>query len=1095
MTEYARDGVSIVHTFWSYFMDRLIRILTLILLVTTISPVCVLSGETGKIAGKITDKSTGEPLAAANILIIGTAMGAAADANGQYVILRVPPATYSLRISHIGYSTVTVNNVRVYIDQTASVDLALTPQAIEGPEVVITADRPVIKRDVATSVVSVSGNEIATLPIMSVVSAIGLQAGIRGGWGGSLGNSQQPAFLTNYNRGTVSVQQGPSIRGGGGDDMLFMLDGVTLRDPRNNEPMTTIPLSAVQEVSVERGGFNAEYGQVRSGIVNVVTKEGKRKGYTLGFQFRYLPPQPKYWKAPGVPDVTDPYSFALRSFFDPAVCWTGTTNGAWDKYKRAEYPEFMGWNKVAQILNTDNDPSNDVTPLGAQRIFMYEIRKKQINDQPDYDVDASFGGPVPFVSEALGNLRFFASYRATREMLLFPLTRPDYRNYDFNFRINSDITPSMKLQFSGLIGKQFTIRHNWDGTGVYFYPRYPNEIASVISYIGSSSDFLPMFSDFNFALADVGHLSLAAKLTHTFSPKTYYEVLVEHFRRDYYVRPPAQRDTSQKTEVIPGFYEDMNPFGYWPYDVRGVLLPGAGREFVSKARDSSVFNTTTLKADFTSQFDFHNLLKTGIEFAYNDLDFDYGTIGQASQDTTYSTRVQERVFPIRGAMYIQDKLELKEFTVNAGLRLDYSNSNVDWWAIDPFETRFFSSRYSSLTVFPTQESKPQWQLSPRLGVAHPISERAKLFFNYGHYKQVPQYESLFRLQRTSQNAMSSYGNPNLILAKTISYELGFDYLISNNFFLQVAGFYNDISEQQDFTQYFGSVGGFTYTRTTANNYQDTRGIELTLRKTTGTWWSGFANYTYLVTTSGHFGSSRYYDNRGDQAKWDAETSNLYENRPIPQPYARLNLSLFAPDNFGPKLFGHYILSGWRLNTVFDWQNGYWTTWNPNNIPYVAYNVKAVNYYNLYLRLDKLVNVGMFKIQLFLDVNNVLNTLRLWNTTDQAYMKSLHLTKSEAYTNIPGDDKVGNYREPGVDFQPMENGVDFSQNGLAGVIYYQGSSGKYYEYVNSQWSEVEQGRLDRILDDKAYIDMPNASTYWFLDPRRIYFGIKLSFDFD
>jgi len=182
-------------------------------LVTTISPVCVLSGETGKIAGKITDKSTGEPLAAANILIIGTAMGAAADAQGQYVILRVSPGTYNLRISHIGYGTVTVNDVRVYIDQTASVDLALTPQAIEGPEVVITADRPVIKRDVATSVVAVTGNEIAALPIMSVVSAIGLQAGIRGGWGGSLGNSQQPAFFTNYNRGTVSVQQGPSIRG------------------------------------------------------------------------------------------------------------------------------------------------------------------------------------------------------------------------------------------------------------------------------------------------------------------------------------------------------------------------------------------------------------------------------------------------------------------------------------------------------------------------------------------------------------------------------------------------------------------------------------------------------------------------------------------------------------------------------------------------------------------------------------------------------------------------------------------------------------------------------------------------------------------
>jgi hypothetical protein len=91
--------------------------------------------------------------------------------------------------------------------------------------------------------------------------------------------------------------------------------------------------------------------------------------------------------------------------------------------------------------------------------------------------------------------------------------------------------------------------------------------------------------------------------------------------------------------------------------------------------------------------------------------------------------------------------------------------------------------------------------------------------------------------------------------------------------------------------------------------------------------------------------------------------------------------------------------------------------------------------------------------------------------------------------------VGDYRKPGVDYQPMENGVDFSQVGLPGVIYFRGANRAYYEYVNNQWTEVEQGRLGRILTDKAYIDMPNASTYWFLDPRKIFFGVKVSFDFD
>jgi outer membrane receptor protein involved in Fe transport len=1076
-------------------MERLTRAITLILCTVIFAPVSLWSGETGKIAGRVTDKANGEAVAAANISIIGTTMGTAANLEGQYTILHVPPGIYKVRVTLVGYTTVTINDVRVFIDQTAHIEVALSAELIEGKEVVVEAQLPAIKKDVATSVVSVSSGEISSLPVTNVVSAIGLQAGIRGGWGGPAGYASQPSFLSNYQRGTVSVQQGPSIRGGGGDNVLFMVDGITLRDPRNNEPMTRVPLNAVQEISVERGGFNAEYGQVRSGVINVVTREGSKRTYSGGIQFRYLPPAPKYWKAPGVVDVTDPYSFALRPFFDPEVCWTGTSNGAWDKYKRAQFPEFAGWNEVARVMNTDTDPNNDVTPLGAQRIFMYEIRKKQINNEPDFDIDAGFGGPVPFISEPLGNLRFYASYRSTREMLLFPLTRPDYRDFDMNLRVNADITSTMKLQLSGVLGKQYTLRHNWDGTGTYFYPRYPSDVAGVISSIGSSADFLPMFSDFAFALADIGHQSIAAKLTHSISPTTYYEITLDHFRRDYNVRPPASRDTSAKYEVIPGFWEDSNPFGYWPYAVNGVLLPGSGRQFVSRARDFSVFNTTSFKADFTSQVDFNNLLKSGVEFVYNDLDFDYGTINEATNDQVYAARVQKRVFPMRGAVYVQDKLELSEFTVNAGMRLEYTNSNVNWYAVSLYDQAFFSTKYNPTSVFPTESSQPQWTFSPRLGVSHPITENSKLFFNYGHFKQLPQYESLFRIQRTSTGAMTSFGNPNLTLAKTISYELGFDYLVLDDILIQMAGFYNDISDQQDFTTFYGTVGGFSYTGSTANNYQDTRGLEVTVRKNSGRWWSGFANYTYLVNTSGHFGSSRYYDTKSDQAKWDAETSNLYQDRPIPQPYARVNLFLHTPEDIGPEMLGHHILGGLALNTLFDWQAGYWTTWNPNSLPYVAYNVRSRDYYNLYMRLEKNIDLGHFKVQLFMDINNLLNTTRLSTTNDQSYMSSLHLPTSGDYSNIPGDDRVGDYRKPGVDYQPMENGVDFSQAGLAGVIYFQGSTSKYFEYSSNRWQEVDPARLSKILDDKAYIDMPNASTYWFLDPRRFYFGVKLTFNFD
>lgn len=1076
-------------------MKQLKRVIAPILLLALALTVPLWSGTTGKIAGTVIDKATNESLPGANIVVVGTTLGAVTDLKGNFTILEVPPGTYNVQISFIGYRKVTISDVRVYIDQTARVDIALEAEAIELGDAIIIAERPLIKPDVATSVIAVSENEVKELPINNVVSAIGLQAGVRGGWGGPPGGAAQPSFVSNYSRGRVSVQGGLNIRGGEGDNILVEMDGVTLRDPRNNEPMTRIPLSSVKEISVERGGFNAEYGQVRSGIVNIVTKEGNKRGYSGAIQFRYNPPAPKYWRGTGILDVHDPYSFALRPFFDPDVCWTGTDNGAWDQYTRDQYSSFVGWNAISRQLNTDNDPANDLTPLGAQRVFEYEIRKKQPNDEPDYDLDAGFGGPVPLISEKLGNLRFFTSYRRNREMLLFPLTRPDYRDYDWNFQVNSDITPTMRLRFSGLLGKQYTMRNNWDATGIYYYPRFASDIAGIASGINSPSDLVGLFSDFNLCLADIGHRSLAARLTHTLGSKTFYEVAVENFRRDYHVRPAALRDASKRNEIIPGFFEDSNPFGYWPTeDSPGVIIKGG--QHVAKARDFTVVNSTTFKADISSQLNFQNLVKAGVEFDYNDLDFDYGTIqsgGQAAEK--YQNRVQMRIFPIRAAAYVQDKIEVKEFTANLGLRLDYSHSNVTWWSLDPYDKSFFSSKYNSALAFPAEESKPQWQLSPRLGIAHPITENSKLFFNYGHFKQVPQYESLFRVERDASRAVTSFGDPNLILAKTTSYELGFDYIVSQDFLVQMAAFYNDISDQQDFTTYQSLSKGFSYTKSTSNNYQDIRGFELTLRRTFGRWWSGFANYTYQVSTTGHFGSSRRFDDLTQQKKWNDATVNLYQDRPIPQPYARVNLNLFTPEDFGPTLFKHQVLGGFKLNLILDWQNGYWTTWNPGNSPSVAYNVEAVDFFNTYLRVDKSLAWGKFRTQLFVDISNALNTRRLWNTGDYNYLASLHLPQSDVYANIPGNDKVGAYRKPGVEFQPMKSGVDLTKPPAAGdrAWYYHPASGTYYEGVNGQWNEVEKSRLDKTLKDKAYIDMPNASTYWFLDPRKIYFGLRVAFD--
>ncbi|HVO72528.1 MAG TPA: TonB-dependent receptor, partial [Ignavibacteriaceae bacterium] len=219
--------------------------LILSLFLLAIPALVVYPGTTGKIAGIVTDKATGDPIPGANIVILETSLGAASNLNGEYTILHVPPGIYSMQVSVIGYTKVVVNDVRVYIDETARIDVSLEEETIQVGEVVVVAERNLIKPDVATSVVSVSGEELKDLPIINVQDVLGMQAGI--------GTDGRDFF----------------IRGGSGNQSLFIVDGTTMRDPRNNQAITKVALSTIKEISIERGGFNAEYGQVQAGIVNV----------------------------------------------------------------------------------------------------------------------------------------------------------------------------------------------------------------------------------------------------------------------------------------------------------------------------------------------------------------------------------------------------------------------------------------------------------------------------------------------------------------------------------------------------------------------------------------------------------------------------------------------------------------------------------------------------------------------------------------------------------------------------------------------------------------------------------------------------------
>jgi len=151
---------------------------------------------------------------------------------------------------------------------------------------------------------------------------------------------------------------------------------------------------------------------------------------------------------------------------------------------------------------------------------------------------------------------------------------------------------------------------------------------------------------------------------------------------------------------------------------------------------------------------------------------------------------------------------------------------------------------------------------------------------------------------------------------------------------------------------------------------------------------------------------------------------------------------------------------------------------------------------------KKFTLDQFTLSFFMDVYNVFNTKRLSLNSfydgfdNQYYFESLHLPESNDYNNIVGDDKIGDYRDTDIPYQPIEQVGDIyaltdseiSQR----AIYYDRSTGEYMNYVNGSWARVDDGRMNQVLEDKAYIDMPNHTYFNFLDLRRIFFGIILTF---
>ena len=209
------------------------------------------AGTTGKILGQVIDSETREPLPGAQVRIGETRIGTLTDHAGRYFLLNVPPGTYSVTAALIGHPEPPQSGVDVIVDGTSRIDFELGTRVLEMPVVTVTAERPLLRKDLSSSIKVVSNRKIRNMPVNRLEDIL----------------KYQPGFVRD-------AEGELHIRGGRSGELLYFIDGVPVENALFGGINSLLNDDAIDQLEIMSGTFNAEYGDALSGVVNVVTKEG-----------------------------------------------------------------------------------------------------------------------------------------------------------------------------------------------------------------------------------------------------------------------------------------------------------------------------------------------------------------------------------------------------------------------------------------------------------------------------------------------------------------------------------------------------------------------------------------------------------------------------------------------------------------------------------------------------------------------------------------------------------------------------------------------------------------------------------------------------
>ncbi len=853
----------------------------------------IIAGTTGKITGQVFDKNSNEPLPGVNILIEGLPLGASTDIDGYFFILNVPPGTYRVSAQMVGYTTQIIENVRVTADLTTQISFRLSEQIIEGETIVVKAERPIIQRDETAKTAVIGAKSFTELPIKHFDEALTIQAG----------------FTTDEN-GEIHV------RGGRTGEVAYMIDGIYVRDPYSGNFGSQIDKYSIEELQIVTGGFNAEYGQAMSGIINIVTKEGGRE-YHGRLEYE-----------------------SLRINSSP--------------YRQEDW-----------MLNTDITEGLSEPDVYLYRDALRDSVDKSLYTEPVYDtkglpqymlaqgnLSANISGPVPFVR----NITFFASGRITNDQGYLPWGYDKRR--EFNVKLTY-FASSLKLNLFMQINKRYykPYSHRWK----YNPQGYEDRESNVDRY--------------------------GLILTHTISNSTFYELRLSRFKREYNQYIPGKFATF-------AFNDSLNTYELIESNFQRSRSTSDGFYFEGD-RGSIDFRdiiTYTLKADLVSQLNRSNQIKVGIQYLYHDISRETYIQPWEGENHRYENFNRN---PIELALYVQDKLEYENFIINIGLRYDYSDPKHTMWP--DLDIPGYIDENGNWIASEEVPVKPKTQLSPRIGIGFPVTERTMFYTSYGHFYQIPSYLEMYGPHKVDED-QPLIGNPAIRPQSTVSFEagvrqqLGKDYSVNLNFFFK------------DITNLAGSTyhGFFPYEYTLYDNsdYGSVNGIELTINKRFSYYFGGSLNYTYSVA-KGNESDPRegYADYKRSNAHLRPKTLFYLDFDRRHDLSASVHFS--SPKKMGFNIGSFYPFGDVQLNILFVAFSGLPYTPRVDDagtgIRVEKNSARLPPTYNLDLKIQKRFKVLGFYSTIFLVMNNVFNRRNpviVWSETGQPWDRGQYTSSSK-----------------------------------------------------------------------------------------------------